>query len=149
MTDASLLEQLRKPAEHAIDTWRDVAARTRGLGGAQAKPRTLARAGGRGRVRLAAAASEVSGVADYSYRLLEPLSEPLRRRRLRRPDARAVQEAPSGCTWRPIGHFTRSGAAPRGYDQVFICLGNSEHHSAALDLSCAAEAGRRSRTTSG
>ena len=34
----------------------------------------------------------------------------------------------------PVGHFDTIEATRAGYDQVLVCLGNSEHHAGALEL---------------
>src|SRR5206468_969743 len=45
-----------------------------------------------------------------------------------------IQRAPENVRAAAIGHFPVVERLRAGYDRVLICLGNSEHHVAALDL---------------
>ena len=135
LTEPALLEHLRRPTSYALDSWRDVAERTvAAYEGLAARPRVLRRARSRPRIAyVSPLPPQRSGVADYSYRLLERLS------RYCDIDAfvdRALgeQEGPPGIRVGAIAHFEMFEHLRGGYDRVLICLGNSEHHAAALDL---------------
>jgi glycosyltransferase involved in cell wall biosynthesis len=135
LTDPSLLERLREPRSYSIDSWRDVAARTVSVYEELAeRPRPSRRPRRRPRVAyVSPLPPQRSGVADYSYRLLEPLAE------LCDVDAfvdRALgeQRAPEGVRVAGISRFPIVERLRAGYDRVLICLGNSEHHVAALHL---------------
>jgi glycosyltransferase involved in cell wall biosynthesis len=74
-----------------------------------------------------------SGIADYSYRLLEPLSRHFEVDAFADPTMGSAR-APAGIRVSSVGHFDTVERARAGYDHVLICLGNSEHHALALDL---------------
>jgi glycosyltransferase involved in cell wall biosynthesis len=74
-----------------------------------------------------------SGVADYSYRLLPELAK--------RIDVDAfsdqrpgVAQAPPGVSVHSLRAFATVEAIRGGYDDVVLCLGNSEHHAEGLAL---------------
>jgi glycosyltransferase involved in cell wall biosynthesis len=72
-----------------------------------------------------------SGIADESSRLLVELA------RRWDVDAFADQEeavTPDGVAFEHIRRFELAARARGGYDQVLVCLGNSEHHAEALAL---------------
>jgi glycosyltransferase involved in cell wall biosynthesis len=134
LTEAPLLEQLRRPSSYALDSWHEVARRTVAVyEELAARPR---RRRTRRRSRIAYVSPlppQRSGIADYSYRLLTPLS--------RYCDLDAFvdaslgdHEGPPGVHVSPIRQFQVVEHLRGGYDHVLICLGNSEHHVAALDL---------------
>jgi glycosyltransferase involved in cell wall biosynthesis len=133
LLEPELRERLRR-ADTGLQTWDDVAARTAAVyEGLAARPKQRSP---RRRPRLAYVSPlppQWSGIADYSYRLLEPLSGHYD------IDAFAdltqgPAEGPPGIHVSPVGNFDALESARSGYDHVLICLGNSEHHSAALDL---------------
>jgi glycosyltransferase involved in cell wall biosynthesis len=134
LTEAPLLEQLRRPSSYALDSWQEVARRTVAVyEDLEARPK---RRRTRRRPRIAYVSPlppQRSGIADYSYRLLAPLS--------RHCEVDAFvdaslgdQEGPQGVHVSALGQFQVVERLRGGYDQVLICMGNSEHHVAALDL---------------
>jgi glycosyltransferase involved in cell wall biosynthesis len=134
LTEPQLLEQLRRPGAYALDSWREVARRTVAVyEELEARPK---RRRARRRPRIAYVSPlppQRSGVADYSYRLLTPLSQYCE------VDAfvdgsLGTQEGPPGIHVSALRQFAVLERLRGGYDQVLICLGNSEHHIAALDL---------------
>ena len=134
LTEPALLEHLRRPGSYALDSWRDVARRTVDVyEDLEARPR-IRRVRNRPRVAyVSPLPPQRSGVADYSYRLLKAL------RRFCDVDAfvdasLGDQEGPPGVHVCGLGEFEIVERLRGGYDEVFICLGNSEHHIAALDL---------------
>jgi glycosyltransferase involved in cell wall biosynthesis len=135
LTDRRLLEKLQQREAYNVDTWREVAGRTAEAYEEVAAVPRVARPRRR-RPRIAYVSPlppQRSGVADYSYRLLEPLAE------LCDVDAfvdrtLGEQRAPDGVHVGAIGHFDVVERLRGGYDRVLICLGNSEHHVGALDL---------------
>jgi glycosyltransferase involved in cell wall biosynthesis len=133
LTDASLREQLRGDPSR-VDTWEDVAARTAATYDELAQNPKRRRPRARPRIAyVSPLPPQWSGVADYSYRLLEPLS------RYFEIDAFSDRllgpaEAPPGIAVSSIGHFDTIERVRAGYDHVVICLGNSEHHASALQL---------------
>jgi glycosyltransferase involved in cell wall biosynthesis len=134
LTDSALLEHLRQPAAYAVDSWRDVADRTVDVyEDLKARPK-IRRPRSRPRIAyVSPLPPQRSGVADYSYRLLTALQH------LCDVDAfvdasLGVQEGPPGVHVAGLGAFQVVERLRGGYDEVFICLGNSEHHIGALDL---------------
>lgn len=135
LTDRALLQKLRRRESYDVDTWQEVAGRTASVYEEIAPARRLRRPRRR-RPRIAYVSPlppQRSGVADYSYRLLEPLAE------LCDVDAfvdrtLGEQQAPDGVHLAAIGHFDFVERLRGGYDRVLICLGNSEHHAGALGL---------------
>ena len=132
--DSSLLEELRESSAAVRPSWRDVAARTAAVyreldGHRRRRP-------SRKRPRVAYVSPlppQRSGVADYSYRLLEALSAYC--------DVDAFvdtllgdQHAPPGVRLAAVSHFDIVERLRGGYDRLLICLGNSEHHVASLAL---------------
>jgi glycosyltransferase involved in cell wall biosynthesis len=78
-----------------------------------------------------------SGVADYSYRLLEALREHCDVHAFadgchRVDPALGPPRAPAGVEVLPVRHLVEHERARGGYDCVVYCLGNSEYHSGAL-----------------
>jgi glycosyltransferase involved in cell wall biosynthesis len=135
LTDKTFLEHLRRPSSYAIGSWRDVAERTAQVYDDLASKRKRRRPPRR-RARIAYVSPlppQRSGVADYSHKLLEPLSE------LCDVDAFAdrclgEQRAPNGIHLAAIAHFEIVERLRGGYDRILVCMGNSEHHVAALDF---------------
>jgi glycosyltransferase involved in cell wall biosynthesis len=134
LTEPQLLEHLRRPGLYALDSWREVARRTVAVyEELEARPK---RRRARRRPRIAYVSPlppQRTGIADYSYRLLTPLS--------RYCDVDAFvdgslgdQEGPERVHVSALSQFRVVERLRGGYDQVLICLGNSEHHIAALDL---------------
>jgi glycosyltransferase involved in cell wall biosynthesis len=134
LTEPALLERLRRPEAYALDTWRDVAERTVAVyEELSAEPKVQRR---RRRARIAYVSPlppQRSGVADYSYRLLGELSSLC--------DVEAFvdhslgeQHGPPGVRVSAIHSFEVVERLRGGYEAVLICLGNSEHHIAAMDL---------------
>jgi glycosyltransferase involved in cell wall biosynthesis len=134
LTEPHLLEHLRRPSSYALDSWREVARRTVSVyEELEARPKMRRE---RLKPRIAYVSPlppQRSGVADYSYRLLEPLSQYC--------DVDAFVDAslgsqagPPGVHVSALGQFQVLEQLRGGYDRVLICLGNSEHHVAALDL---------------
>jgi glycosyltransferase involved in cell wall biosynthesis len=134
LTDDSLLERLRSRDSYALDSWRDVARRTVAVYEELAAQPKIRRIRSRPRVAyVSPLPPQRSGVADYSYRLLERLSEHCEIDAF--VDASlGDQEGPPGVHVSPIHSFQVVEGLRAGYDRVLICLGNSEHHAAALDL---------------
>lgn len=135
LTEPALLEHLRRPASYALDSWRDVGERTVAVyEELAAQPRVRRRARSRPRIAyVSPLPPQRSGVADYSYRLLERLSgycdiDAFVDRSL------GEHQGPPGVRVGAIAHFEIFEQLRGGYDQVLICLGNSEHHPAALNL---------------
>jgi glycosyltransferase involved in cell wall biosynthesis len=134
LADSGFREHLRESQPQSIGTWDDVAARTvEAYNELEAHPR---RRRPRSRRRIAYVSPlppQSSGIADYSYRLLEPLSRHFE------VDAFSDSilgpaEAPAGIRVSATGHFDTVERVRGGYDHVLVCLGNSEHHAAALAL---------------
>jgi glycosyltransferase involved in cell wall biosynthesis len=134
LTEPALLEHLRRPESYVLDSWREVAQRTVEVyEELEARPK-IRRARSRPRIAyVSPLPPQRSGVADYSYRLLTALEQ------LSDVDAfvdssLGDQKGPPGVHVCGLGEFHIVERLRGGYDQVLICLGNSEHHIAALDL---------------
>jgi glycosyltransferase involved in cell wall biosynthesis len=134
LTEQAMLEHLRRPESYALDSWREVAQRTVDVyKDLEARPK-IRRSRSRPRVAyVSPLPPQRSGVADYSYRLLTALGQ------LCDVDgfvdaSLGHQEGPPGVQVSGLGAFEIVERLRGGYDEVFICLGNSEHHIAALDL---------------
>ncbi len=137
LTDETTQATLDDQARVALPSWDVVADRT-----ADAYERVLARSRASGRRRPLVAfvtplPPAASGVADYSYRLLEALREHC--------DLHAFADgtrhvdpalgppcAPAGVEVYPVQHLADQEPARGGYDCVVYCLGNSEFHTGAL-----------------
>src|SRR5262245_52143523 len=134
LTDSALLEHLREPDAYALDSWRDVARRTVDVYEDLQRGPKIRRPRSRPRIAyVSPLPPQRSGVADYSYRLLAALGQ------FCEVDAfvdasLGAQEGPPGVNVSGLGAFQVVERLRGGYDDVFICLGNSEHHAAALDL---------------
>ena len=76
LTEASLLDLLRRPSSYSLDSWHDVAARTVAVYGELEERPRKPRVRRRPRVAyVSPLPPQRSGIADYSYRLLAPLSQ--------------------------------------------------------------------------
>jgi glycosyltransferase involved in cell wall biosynthesis len=134
LDDEAFLSRLRERQQGTVDTWEDVAGRTveqyRELDATPRRRRL------RQRPRVAYVSPlppQSSGIADYSFRLLEPLAEPFEVDAFCDP-VFGAGKAPAGVRVSATGHFAAVEAIRGGYDHVLICLGNSEHHALSLDL---------------
>lgn len=139
LAEPEWLERLRETQPDSVGTWKEVVERTatayREL---EARPKHRRP---RRRPRIAYVSPlppQSSGIADYSYRLLEPLSRHFEIDAFADPTMGPAR-APTGIRVSPVGHFDTIESTRAGYDHVLVCLGNSEHHALALDL-----VGRRS-----
>ncbi len=128
------LERLRQTQPDSVGTWEDVARRTvEAYGDVEARPK---RRCPRSRPRIAYVSPlppQSSGIADYSYRLLEPLSRRFEIDAFADPTL-GPAHAPAGIRVSPVGHFDTIEGMRAGYEHVLVCLGNSEHHAGALEL---------------
>ena len=75
-----------------------------------------------------------SGIADESYRVLEQLAQRCAVDAYADGPHSEDARVPAGVELRPLGAFDSVERAHGGYERVFYCLGNSEHHTGALDL---------------
>lgn len=127
-------QHLRETQPQRVGTWEDVARRTVEVyDELEARPK---RHRPRRRPRIAYVSPlppQFSGIADYSYRLLEPLSRHFEIDTFADTTA-GPAHAPPGIRVSPVGHFDTIEGARAGYDHVLVCLGNSEHHAGALEL---------------
>ena len=73
-----------------------------------------------------------SGIAHYTYRMLDQLREHCDIDAFVETDPADV-EAPRGCPSRRL-EFEAKERVRAGYDNVVFCLGNSEFHAEAFDL---------------
>ncbi len=137
LTDTTTQTALDDQARVVLPSWDVVADRT-----ADAYERVLTRTRARGRRRpLVAFVSPLppaaSGVADYSYRLLEALRahcdvHAFADGTQRVPAELGAPRAPAGVEVFPVRHLADRETALGGYDCVVFCLGNSEFHTGAL-----------------
>jgi glycosyltransferase involved in cell wall biosynthesis len=144
LTDRATHLALRRASERPPPTWRQAAEEAvkvyREL---LASPPPPARSRGRRRLRVAFVTPlppQGSGVATYSYRLLEALAA--------RCEVDAFVDAlegglgalpssprvPAGVPVHPVEHLERVEAARGGYDALLYAIGNSEFHTGALGL---------------
>jgi glycosyltransferase involved in cell wall biosynthesis len=134
LSDRSRLDALRQQSLGDRASWWEVAARTAAVYEELSGQRRPQRVRRRPRVAyVSPLPPQRSGVADYSYRLVEALSGHC--------DVDAFvdtllgdQRAPPGVRVAAISHFDVVERLRGGYDRIFICLGNSEHHMASLAL---------------
>jgi glycosyltransferase involved in cell wall biosynthesis len=134
LTEPALLERLRRPSSYALDSWHDVAERTVAVYEDLTAQPKIGRPRRQPRIAyVSPLPPQRSGVADYSYRLLARLS------RFCDVDAfvdesLGAHEGPPGVRVSAIRTFDIVERLRGGYDHVLVCLGNSEHHIAALGL---------------
>lgn len=134
LLDPTHLEGLRRSKPRGLSSWKDVARRTSAAYDDLLRRPKVRRA--RRRLRVAYVSPlppQRSGVADYSYRLLAPLAGYCD------IDAFADMslgdaQAPAGVHVSAVTKFDVVERIRSGYDCVFVCLGNSEHHAEALGL---------------
>jgi glycosyltransferase involved in cell wall biosynthesis len=133
LEDSELRDRLRTRGLHRHWRWADVADRTAAVYDDVSRTRKRR---GRPRPRIAFVSPlppQMSGVADYSYRLLAELTEFV--------DVDVFCDvgcgpatAPGDLPVRPTQAFTRVEGARGGYDEVLACIGNSDHHAETLAL---------------
>jgi glycosyltransferase involved in cell wall biosynthesis len=133
LSDDALRERLRSRRLEERHTWRGVARRTADvyeeLAEAGAKPT-------RRRPRIAVVSPlppQRSGIAAYTYRMLEQLVGRCDVDAFFEGDAPEV-EAPAGVSVDHIRRFELKERVRAGYDSVVFCLGNSEFHAESLAL---------------
>jgi glycosyltransferase involved in cell wall biosynthesis len=133
LTDDALRETLRSRRLDESHTWRGVAART-----AEVYEELVAR--GRRPTRRRARVAVISplppqrsGIAKYTYEMLEGLSQHCDVDAFVETDAGEVS-APVGVSVEHIARFETRERVRAGYDSVVFCLGNSEFHAGALSL---------------
>jgi glycosyltransferase involved in cell wall biosynthesis len=134
LDDESLRARLRARTLDARHTWRGVAARVVEAYDdlAPSEPLPLRRR----RRRIAVVTPlppQRSGVADYSFRLLEELTEHCDLDAFVDENPHHVH-APEGVEVYPIGWLQMVERMRGRYDGAVYCLGNSEHHAEALAL---------------
>ena len=133
LTDGGLREHLRARKLDERHTWRGVAART-----AEAYQDLIST--GRRPVRtqpriavISPLPPQRSGVADYTFRMLDQLREHCDIDAFVETDPSEV-DAPTGISVERISKFELKERVRAGYDSVVFCLGNSEFHAEALEL---------------
>ncbi len=141
LTDSALHEVLDEQARAALPGWDVVADRTaEAYEGVLTEAPAARRRTGRRRPLVAVVTPlppAASGVADYSYRLLEALREHCDLHvyadgtRHVDPDL-GPPRAPAGVEVFPARLLADTEAARGGYDCVVYCIGNSEFHTGAL-----------------
>ena len=133
LTDDALRGALRSRKLDESHTWRGVAART-----AEVYEELVAngRRPTRRRARVAVISPlppQRSGIAKYTYEMLEGLSQHCDIDAFVETDPREVS-APVGVSVDHIARFETKERVRAGYDSVVFCLGNSEFHAEALSL---------------
>jgi glycosyltransferase involved in cell wall biosynthesis len=133
LTDDDLREHLRSRKLEERHTWRGVAERTAGT-----YEELIAT--GRRQVRIKPRIAVISplppqrsGIAHYTYRMLDQLREHCDIDAFVETDPAGV-EAPPGVSIEGVSKFDVKERVRAGYDSVVFCLGNSEFHAEALDL---------------
>lgn len=133
LSDDALRETLRTRRLDESHTWRGVAARTaevyEELGGRGRRPT-------RRRARVAVISPlppQRSGIAKYTYEMLEALTQHCDIDAFVETDPREVS-APGGVSVDHIARYETKERVRAGYDSVVFCLGNSEFHAEALSL---------------
>ncbi len=139
LTDDPTRAVLDRQAQRALPSWSDVADRVAGE-----YRRLLARRRPPARRRpLVAVVTPLppaaTGVADYSYRLLESLRAHCDLHAFADGCRRVAPElgpprAPAGVEVLPVRRLLEHERARGGYDCVVFCLGNSQFHAGALAL---------------
>jgi glycosyltransferase involved in cell wall biosynthesis len=144
LTDRATHLALRRASARPLPTWAQAAEEAvKVYEQLLATPPPPARSRGRRKLRVAFVTPlppQGSGVATYSYRLLEPLAahcevdafvDALEGGLEALPSA---PRAPAGIPVHPVEHLERVEAARGGYDAVVYAIGNSEFHTGALGL---------------
>lgn len=150
--DAALRDPARRSALTAAagrppDTWDDVASRTlTAYQGVISTDRPFAQRRPRPRRRRIAFVSpmppQTTGVADFSYRLLEEMAGAAPHLQIdvfvdgppHLHDQIRAAQAPPGVLARPLASLDRVEALTGLYDEVVVSLGNSEFHTGGLAL---------------
>jgi glycosyltransferase involved in cell wall biosynthesis len=133
LDDKSVRDRLSSRTLDSRHTWRGVAARVVDVYDEllRARPKTRDR---RSRVAVVTPLPpQRSGVADYSYRLLDALREHCVLDAFV-DEAPERVHAPEDVGVYPIGWLEMAERMRGRYDAVLYCLGNSEHHAEALAL---------------
>ena len=147
LTDPATEAALRRASERPAPTWAEVADATvavyEELLAERAPPVRAVSGRGRRRLRVGFVTPlppQPSGVATYSYRLLQALAGHCE------VDAfvdaleggidsfSSPPRAPAGIPVHPVQHLERVEAARGGYDAMVYAIGNSEFHTGALGL---------------
>ena len=133
LIDDRLREHLRSRQLDERHTWRGVAERT---AAAYEELISTGRRAVRSRPRIAVVAPlppQRSGVADYTYRMLEQLRMHCDIDAFVETDPAEV-DPPSGVSVERVSKFEVKERVRAGYDSVVFCIGNSEFHAEALEL---------------
>jgi glycosyltransferase involved in cell wall biosynthesis len=133
LTDDGLRQHLRSRQLDERHTWRAVAERT---AAAYEEMISTGRRAVRRRPRIAVVAPlppQRSGVADYTYRMLDQLRVHCEIDAFIEADPAEV-EAPPGVSVDRVSQFEVKERVRAGYDSVVFCIGNSEFHAEALEL---------------
>jgi glycosyltransferase involved in cell wall biosynthesis len=144
LTDPATKAALRRASDRPPPTWTAAAeAAVKVYEELLGSPPPPARSRGRRKLRVAFVTPlppQRSGVATYSYRLLEALAaqcevdvfvDALEGGFAGLPSA---PRAPAGIPVHPVQHLERVEAARGGYDAMVYAIGNSEYHTGALGL---------------